>query len=79
MNDIEAIYKVIGKNIRRQRKQQKISQDAIAAFTGYRRPSSINDIEQGRVRIPVHILATIATLLNVSIQELLEEQPLTIK
>ena len=66
------LYKTIGRNIKRVRGE--ISQADLAACLGLARPSSICDIEKGRVRISVADLAAIAQFFGVTIDSLLDER-----
>ena len=69
----EPIYKIIGQNIRRLRRQSKLSQTELAELLDFKLFTSISDMERGKLRIQVHLLIEIADLFGVSIQSLLEE------
>ena len=64
---IEAVYKEIGKRITKERKNQGMSQERIAALSGIDR-SHIGFIEQGRRKPTLSTLYKIANVLNLSLE-----------
>lgn len=73
-NDIEPIYKTIGKNIKRIRRIHHVSQADLAYCLDSKLPLFISDIERGKKRIQIHHLIAIAAFFGVSIQDLLTEE-----
>lgn len=65
MDDVEALYKAIGRKIRdaRGRLTQRLSQDKLAKRLGISRASVVN-IEAGRQHAPVHLLWKVAHALD---------------
>lgn len=78
-NVIEPIYATIGANIRRIRRQQKISQESLAEKLGLARAVSISEYERGLQRIHIHTLYDLATIFGVSVHDLMRvSQPYVI-
>lgn len=73
MEYIEIDPKVVGRNIRRKRKELNIKIDdlARALYLGY--PQSIYMWEEGRRMIPTHALMNIMMWFDISVEDLLEE------
>ena len=63
-------YQQLGAQIRRFRKQRKLSQDVLAKLVGLAR-TSLTNIEQGRQHPTLHTLCEIVECLKVEISELL--------
>ena len=70
MISADAFYVDLGRRIRDERKQKKISQDELAASCGLTR-ASIANIEAGRQRLAAHRLCEIATALDTEPAQLL--------
>lgn len=66
----EHIYPILGKKIKRLRKSKGLTQDEVSALLGLSR-ASINNIENGRHRIQLHVLYGYSNLLETSIHDLL--------
>ncbi|WP_172457667.1 helix-turn-helix domain-containing protein [Pseudonocardia sp. N23] len=72
-DDDEAdFYRTIGQAIRHQRSGRQISQSRLASLLGMSR-ASIGNIEAGRQRVQLHVLAWIAFELDVTIHSLVPE------
>lgn len=71
---MDDFYPEFGRRIRLARRRAHLSQDALARLTGLNR-TSITNIEAGRQRIPLHLLITFATALDVEPMELLPGGP----
>lgn len=68
---------VIGENIRKYRKNNKLTQSELAKKIG-RTESSIRKYEKGIVKIPMYLLEKIAEALGVELSNLCEKEPLII-
>lgn len=68
---------VIGKNIRKYRKNNKLTQSELAKKIG-RTESSIRKHEKGIVKIPMSLLEKIAEAFDVELSNLCEKEPLII-
>lgn len=68
---------VIGKNIRKYRKNNKLTQSELAKKIG-RTESSIRKYEKGIVKIPMSLLEKIAEAFDVKLSNLCEKEPLII-
>ena len=68
---------VIGKNIRKYRKNNKLTQSELAKKIG-RTESSIRKYEKGIVKIPISLLEKIAEAFDVKLSNLCEKEPLII-
>lgn len=73
----DPLYDEIGQRIRTERKALGFTQTDLASCVGYERPTSISEIEAGKIQIPVHVLVAIADALGVSLACLLPEQEAT--
>ena len=71
---VEAIYTRFGRELRRVRKQRKMTQDDLAQRVNLGRTSIVN-IESGRQRVHLHTLVDLAEALEVSPTELLPDEP----
>ena len=63
-------YQQLGENIRRCRKQSKLSQDTLAKLIGLTR-TSLTNIENGRQHPPLHTFCALVEKLKVDFSELL--------
>lgn len=63
MDASESIYKLLGNQIRAQRKHREMSQLELARALGVSRPSVAN-MEAGRQRVPLHLLYRLARILD---------------
>jgi transcriptional regulator with XRE-family HTH domain len=65
MNDTEALYQFVGRNIRRARElsAKRLSQEKLASKLGISRASIVN-IEAGRQHAPLHVLWRVAEILD---------------
>lgn len=63
-------YRELGQTIRKTRLASKLTQQALADKICISRPS-LNHIEAGKQRVQVHQLIRIASVLQISIEELL--------
>jgi transcriptional regulator with XRE-family HTH domain len=63
-NNVEDFYPEFGRRIRLARRRAHLSQDTLGRLTGLNR-TSITNIEDGRQRIPLHLLVSFATALDV--------------
>jgi len=70
----EEIYREIGQRIRKERKALGFNQTELASYVGYNRPTSISEIEAGKIQMSVHVLIAIAEALGVSLFCLLPEE-----
>lgn len=70
----DAIYILIGRNIRSCRKKRGITQQELASHVGYTRTSIVN-IEAGRQHMAVHALYAIALALGVTLQDIVIDLP----
>jgi transcriptional regulator with XRE-family HTH domain len=61
--DIDPFYRRLGSRIRDRRRQQQITQEAMAAHMGLTRTSIVN-IEKGRQHLAVHQLVRMSDLLG---------------
>lgn len=68
--DSDKLYKLVGKNIGRRRKEAKLSQTRLAARCDLTR-GSVANIESGNQRPTLHTLWTIAEALRVDMRSLL--------
>src|SRR6266487_863684 len=66
---MDDFYPEFGRRLRLARRRAHLSQDALAHLTSLNR-TSITNIEAGRQRIPLHLLITFATALDVEPMEL---------
>lgn len=64
------MYRDLGKLVRAHRRKRKLSQAVLAQQVGHTR-TSITNIEAGRQRIPLDVLFSIASVLQVDLRELL--------
>ena len=71
---MEAIYPRFGRELRRVRRQKKVTQSELAGKVGLGRTSIVN-IENGRQRIHLHTLLDFASALEVSPTDFLPDQP----
>ena len=71
---MEAIYTRFGRELRRVRRQKKMTQDDLAQRVNLGRTSIVN-IESGRQRVHLHTFVALADALEVSPAELLPEEP----
>ncbi len=70
------IAKNIGKTIRRLRIERQYSQEQLASFAGMS-PKYLSEVERGERNISVELLAALATQLQVSLSEMLDDaQPI---
>jgi transcriptional regulator with XRE-family HTH domain len=60
--------------IKQLRKDQSISLEEMARYLGYESPNGYYYLEIGRSKFPAETLATVATILHVSIEQLFFEQ-----
>ncbi|GAB6989918.1 helix-turn-helix domain-containing protein [Paenibacillus pini] len=67
------IYKIIGSNIRDKRKSKMMTQSQLALSLNLSR-SSVSNIEKGIHHVQIHLLYSIAIVLETSIQNLLIEK-----
>lgn len=65
-------YEMLGEKIREARKNQNLSQEDLADKLGMSRVSIVN-IETGKQRLPLHVLADISELLKITVPELLPD------
>ncbi|MCB9352507.1 MAG: helix-turn-helix transcriptional regulator [Lewinellaceae bacterium] len=70
MNSNQLLYKWIGKQIAKYRKEKKLSQTDLAELLQLSR-GSIANIERGRQQAPLHVIWTIAEQLDVTGDKLL--------
>lgn len=68
------IYTLVGKNIRLLRKQASLSQEELAFRAGIDR-AYLSQIENGHRNISLMLLTQLATELNTSPADLLQEKP----
>jgi transcriptional regulator with XRE-family HTH domain len=73
MKDHGGFYKRVGESIRVRRKEQGLSQEALAWAVGLKRPSMSN-IEKGRQNLLLHTFCEIAETLNTDSVSLLPER-----
>jgi transcriptional regulator with XRE-family HTH domain len=73
MSELHPIYKEIGQRIKVRRKALKVNQDALAYVVGFARPTSISEIEKGKIRVQIDDLLVIAHALGCSMYMLLPE------
>jgi transcriptional regulator with XRE-family HTH domain len=66
----EKFYRLIGERIKDARLKSNLTQENFANFLGLSRVSVVN-IEKGRQHPPIHLLWTIAKVLNTSVVELI--------
>jgi transcriptional regulator with XRE-family HTH domain len=71
---MDDFYPEFGRRVRLARRRAHLSQAALGRLTGMNR-TSITNIEAGRQRIPLHLLITFATALDVEPMELLPGGP----
>jgi len=71
---VDDFYPEFGRRVRLARRRAHLSQDALGRLTGMNR-TSITNIEAGRQRIPLHLLVSFATALDVEPMELLPGGP----
>lgn len=76
--DVNLIYKEFGRRLRHARKTAKLTQEMLAEQVGLNR-TSITNIENGRQRIPLHLLFSLATIVGVHPTSLLPKQRETYK
>ena len=67
---MELDYKAIGERIRRYRKEQNLTQQALAELSN-QEPSNISHIERGATKLSLPTIVNIAKALNVSVDILL--------
>ena len=70
MSNSDELYHVLGRRVRRRREQLDRTQDELAAQVGLTR-TSITNIEQGRQKIQVHMLYSLAAALDTAVIALL--------
>ena len=71
---MDDFYPEFGRRLRLARRRARLSQAELGRLTGMNR-TSITNIEGGRQRIPLHLLITFATALDVEPMELLPGGP----
>ncbi len=71
---MDDFYPEFGRRVRLARRRAHLSQEALGRLTGMNR-TSITNIEAGRQRIPLHLLVSFATALDVEPMELLPGGP----
>jgi len=71
---VEDVYARFGRELRRVRRQKKMTQDDLATKVNLGRTSIVN-IESGRQRVHLHTFLEIADALQVNAAELLPESP----
>lgn len=71
---MEAIYTRLGRELKRVRRDRRLTQEDLADRVGLGRTSIVN-IEKGEQRIYVHTLLDLARALQVSPAELLPQEP----
>jgi len=71
---VEAIYARFGQQLRRVRKQRKMTQAALADHVQLGRTSVVN-IEKGQQRVHLHTVYALARALDVRAAELLPDEP----
>lgn len=69
-NKIEKLYIALGDRIRAQRETNKLSQTEFSKHIGISRSSLVN-IEKGRQRTPLHMIYSIAEILDIDVISLL--------
>jgi len=74
MSHVDDFYPEFGRRVRLARRRAHLSQEALGRLTGMNR-TSITNIEAGRQRIPLHLLVSFATALDVEPMELLPGGP----
>ncbi|TDO83742.1 DNA-binding XRE family transcriptional regulator [Flavobacterium chryseum] len=68
----QLFYIKLGSKIKDERLKAEIKQEAFASFLNLSRASIVN-IEKGRQRPPIHLLWSIAKILNIEVMELLPQ------
>jgi transcriptional regulator with XRE-family HTH domain len=74
MEVVEAIYTRFGRELRRVRRQKRMTQDDLAQRVNLGRTSIVN-IESGRQRVHLHTFVDLAEALEISATELLPDEP----
>lgn len=67
------VYEKIGRNIKLYRKRKKFTQTDLAEMMNLKR-ASIANYENGKQKIPVHVLIDISKVLSCSLQLMLNEE-----
>lgn len=70
-------YRQVGERVTRHRINKGIGQQDLATAVGLAR-SSIANLEAGRQRVPIHVLASIAAALGLAVADLLPDAPLPV-
>lgn len=68
--DVNALYQQLGKQVRRLRKQRRLTQDSLSLALSVTR-STITNIELGNQRPPLHMIYELAEYFDVPLRELL--------
>jgi transcriptional regulator with XRE-family HTH domain len=76
--DVQAVYREIGANIREIREKKPLKQQDLADIVALTR-TSITNIESGRQKVLVHTLLNVARALEVPVQRLLPKPPVELE